>query len=306
MRSFVLESEDRTPLPSPLAGQFLVFKLQLDPNAPPVLRSYSMSGPPGAGTYRVSVKRAEGVGSRFFHDQIHVGDLLPVSAPRGSFTLAEGENPIVLLSAGIGATPVLSMLYSLVPNAKREVWWCYGARNSSEHPFAAEARKLLEDLPNSHSCIAYSHPGAADQPGKDYDASGHLTLSLLQSFHLPQSADFYLCGPPAFLTKLTTALQSWGIPNARIHSEIFGTESAVTPGIAATAPKTPHPPAGAPGTGPKIFFTRSGLSAPWDPTVSKSAGICGSLRCSGEVGVPLRRLSYLRVWADRRRSPLCS
>jgi ferredoxin len=157
------------------------------------------------------------------------------------------------------------MLYSLVPNARREVWWCYGARNSSEHPFAAEARKLLEDLPNSHSCIAYSHPGAADQPGKDYDASGHLTLSLLQTFHLPQAADFYLCGPPAFLTKLTTALQSWGIPNARIHSEIFGTESAITPGIAAAAPKTPHPPAGAPGTGPKIFFTRSGLSAPWDP-----------------------------------------
>jgi ferredoxin-NADP reductase/MOSC domain-containing protein YiiM/ferredoxin len=265
VRSFVLESEDRVPLPSPLAGQFLVFKLQLDPNAPPVLRSYSMSGAPGAGTYRISVKRAEGVGSRFFHDHIHVGDLLQVSAPRGSFTLAEGENPIVLLSAGIGATPVLSMLYSLVPNARREVWWCYGARNSSEHPFAAEARKLLEDLPNSHSCIAYSHPGAADQPGKDYDASGHLTLSLLQTFHLPQAADFYLCGPPAFLTKLTTALQSWGIPIARIHSEIFGTESAITPGIAAAAPKTPHPPAGAPGTGPKIFFTRSGLSAPWDP-----------------------------------------
>jgi ferredoxin-NADP reductase/MOSC domain-containing protein YiiM/ferredoxin len=265
VRSLVLESEDGKPLPSPLAGQFLVFKLQLDPQAAPTLRSYSMSGPPGTGTYRISVKRAEGPGSRFLHDSIHVGDLLQVSAPRGSFTLAEGGDPVVLLSAGIGATPVLSMLYSLISNAKREVWWCYGARNGSEHPFLAEARKLLVHLPNAHSFVAYSQPTQGDQQGKDYDARGHLTLSLLQPLHLPQAAEFYLCGPPAFLTELTTELQSWGVPYSRIHSEAFGTESAVTPGIAAAAPKTPHPPAGSPGTGPKISFTRSGLSAPWNP-----------------------------------------
>jgi ferredoxin-NADP reductase/MOSC domain-containing protein YiiM/ferredoxin len=265
VRSFILESEDRTPLPSPLAGQFLVFKLQLDPNAAPILRSYSMSGPPGTGTYRISVKRAEGSGSRFFHDHIHVGDMLQVSAPRGSFTLAEGESPIVLLSAGIGATPVLSMLYTLASNSRREVWWCYGARNSSEHPFAAEAQKLLADLPRGRSFITYSQPSQEDHQGKEYDASGHLTLSSLQSLHLPQAADFYLCGPPAFMTELTAALQSWGVPYSRIHSETFGTESAVTPGIAPAAPKTPHPPAGTPGTGPKISFTRSGLSLPWDP-----------------------------------------
>jgi ferredoxin-NADP reductase len=157
------------------------------------------------------------------------------------------------------------MLYSLASNARREVWWCYGTRNGSEHPFAGEARKLLAVLPHSRSFIAYSQPSEGDQQGKNYDASGHLNLSLLQSLHLPQAADFYLCGPPAFLTELTAALQSWGVPYARIHSEIFGTESAVTPGIKAATPKTPHPPAGSPGTGPKIFFTRSGLSATWDP-----------------------------------------
>ena len=265
VRSFVLESEDRAPLPSPLAGQFLVFKLPLDPHAPPALRSYSMSGPPGTGTYRISVKRAEGPGSRFFHDRIHVGDMLQVSAPRGSFTLAEGDSPVVLLSAGIGATPVLSMLYSLVSNPRREVWWCYGARNSLEHPFAAEAHKLLADLPNSRSFIMYSQPGQGDQQGRDYDASGHLNLSSLQALPLPHAADFYLCGPQAFLTGLTAALQSWGVPYSRIHSEIFGAESAVTPGITAAAQKTPHAPAGIAGTGPKISFTRSGLSAPWDP-----------------------------------------
>jgi ferredoxin-NADP reductase/MOSC domain-containing protein YiiM len=265
VRSFVLESEDHAPLPTPLAGQFLVFKLQLDPSAAPTLRSYSMSGPPGTGTYRISVKRAEGPGSRFFHDRILIGDMLQVSAPRGSFTLAGGDSPVVLLSGGIGATPVLSMLYSLASNSSREVWWCYGARNSSDHPFSAEARKLLADLPHSRAFIAYSQPKQEDQQGKDYDAPGHLALSLLQPLHLPQAADFYLCGPPAFLTELTAALQSWGVPYARIHSETFGSESAVTPGITAATPKTPHPPAGRPGTGPKISFTRSGLSVPWDP-----------------------------------------
>ncbi len=265
--SFLLESEDRSPLPAPLPGQFLVFKLNLDNHSAPVMRSYSMSGPPRAGTYRISVKRADGEGSRFFHDHIHAGDLLQVSAPRGNFTLAADNKPVVMLSAGIGATPVLSMLHSLAIGAageRREIWWCYGARNGREHPFAAEVRQLLLDLPHSHSFIAYSNPEPEDQQGKDYDAFGHLSLSSLQQLHVPQTANFYLCGPPAFLTGLTAALTSWGVPYSSIHFENFGTESAVTPGIASTTPKTPHPPSEAGGTGPQISFTRSGLSIPWD------------------------------------------
>ena len=146
----------------------------------------------------------------------------------------------------------------------REVWWCYGARNGMEHPFAAEARGLLSTLPRSRSFIAYSRPEEGDQQGREYDAPGHLNLLSLQQLQLPQSADFYLCGPPAFLAELTAALRAWGVPYTRIHAETFGTESAVTPGIASTAVKTPHPPAGTPGTGPKVSFTRSGLSVPWD------------------------------------------
>jgi ferredoxin-NADP reductase/MOSC domain-containing protein YiiM len=265
--SFLLESEDRSPLPAPLPGQFLVFKLNLDNHSAPVMRSYSMSGPPGAGTYRISVKRADGEGSRFFHDHIHVGDLLQVSAPRGNFTLAADNKPVVLLSAGIGATPVLSMLHSLTvgeASSRREIWWCYGARNGSEHPFGAEVRQLLADLPQSHSFIAYSNPEGEDRLGKDYDTLGHLSLSSLQQLHVPQTANFYLCGPPGFLTGLTAALTSWGVPYSSIHLENFGTESAVTPGIASTTPKTPHPPSEARGTGPQVSFTRSGLSIPWD------------------------------------------
>jgi ferredoxin-NADP reductase/MOSC domain-containing protein YiiM/ferredoxin len=278
VRSFLLESEDRSPLPPPLAGQFLVFKLELDARSAPILRSYSMSGPQVTGTYRISVKRADGVGSRFFHDRIQPGDILQVSAPRGNFTLASSESPVVLLSAGIGATPVLSMLHALATlRSMREIWWCYGARNRKEHPFATEARELLANLPRSRSFIAYSKPEPGDQQGKDYDAPGHLNLSSLQQLRLPQTADFYLCGPPAFLAELTGALQSWGVPYARIHSETFGTESAVTPGIASTAARTPHPPEGNPGSGPAVSFTRSGLSVPWNarfPSLLEFAEAC--------------------------------
>jgi ferredoxin-NADP reductase/MOSC domain-containing protein YiiM/ferredoxin len=265
--SFVLESEDASQLPLPLPGQFLVFKLELDKGSDPILRSYSMSGPPGAGTYRVSVKRAAGAGSRYFHDSIREGDLLQVSAPRGSFTLAPGSAPIVMLSAGIGATPLLAMLHSLADgaaNSMREVWWCYGTRNGTEHPFAAEVRAVLSGLPRSHSFVAYSKPEDGDQSGKDYDVSGRLNLSSLQQLQVAKEADFYLCGPTAFLGDFTAELKSWGVSGSRIHSEVFGAESSITPGIARTTSVPPHPPAGRVGTGPKVFFTRSGLTVPWD------------------------------------------
>ena len=265
VRSFVLESEDRRSLPAPLPGQFLAFRLEVEKDSTPVMRSYSLSGAPDAGTYRVSVKRAAGPGSRYFHDHVQAGDLIQVSAPRGSFTLATGDGPIVLLSAGIGATPVLSMLHSLAAaNSTREIWWFHGARNSKEHPFATEARTLLRTLPQSRSSIAYSKPENEDRLGENYDIAGHLTLSVLQQNHVPQNADFYLCGPDAFLTEFTAALKSWGVPYSSIHSETFGAESALTPGIASVTPQQPHPPAGNIGTGPKVSFTRSGLTVPWD------------------------------------------
>jgi ferredoxin-NADP reductase/MOSC domain-containing protein YiiM len=264
--SFVLESEDRSPLPAALPGQFLVFKLELHNQSAPVLRSYSMSGPQGAGTYRISVKRSTGVGSRYFQDSVREGDLIQVSAPRGSFTLDPGNNPLVLLSAGIGATPVLAMLHSLAAtgtDSTREVWWCYGARNGQEHPFAAEARTLLNRLPHSHAFVVYSRPEEADRQGRDYDASGHLDLSSLQRLQVPKEADFYLCGPTAFLSSLTAELKSWGVSASSIHSETFGAESSITPGIASTTSVPPHPPSGSAGIGPKVSFTRSGLTVPW-------------------------------------------
>src|SRR5207253_8834039 len=131
---------------------------------------------PSADHYRVSVKQeANGIASMYVHTQVQVDDVLEVSAPRGTFTLCQGNNPVVLLSAGVGATPVLAMLHALAAEASpREVWWLFGARNRDEHPFAQESRRLLQTLPHSRSYILYSRPGLVDRPGLDFDALGHL------------------------------------------------------------------------------------------------------------------------------------
>jgi ferredoxin-NADP reductase/MOSC domain-containing protein YiiM/ferredoxin len=265
--SFVLDGEDHTALPASLPGQFVVLRLRTGQGRAPVLRSYSLCGAPDSGTYRIGVKRTDGVGSRYLLDSTHVGDTLEVSAPRGTFTLAAGTLPIVLLSAGIGVTPVLAMLHSLASNpanTQREVWWLYGARNSSEHPFATEAHDLLRGLPKSHSFIAYSKPWPGDRVGEQYDTSGHLTLSSLQQLGVPRQAEFYLCGPPAFLAGFTAELTSWGVAATSIHKEIFGPGESITPGILNPTSKVPHPPVGAPGTGARVSFSRTGLTVPWD------------------------------------------
>jgi ferredoxin-NADP reductase len=192
--------------------------------------------------------------------------VLEVSAPRGTFTFRQGKSPVVLLSAGVGATPMLAMLHALAAEASpREVWWLFGARNSDEHPFAQEARRLLQTLPNSRSYIFYSRPGQEDRPALDFDAPGHLNVTALKELGVPREADFYLCGPAAFLQDLTSGLAAWGVTREHVHTEIFGPTPSITPGLVDTAPSLPpHPPAGSPGTGPQVLFSRSGLSVHWD------------------------------------------
>lgn len=264
--SLSFEQPDGAPLPAALPGQFLVLRLRVAPDVPSLLRNYSMSGPPGANVYRVSVKQeVHGAASSFLHSRVNVGDVLEVSAPRGTFTLRPGGDPVVLASAGIGATPVLAMLHSLCSTASsREVWWLYGARNRSEHPFAKESRELLQKLARGRGHIVYSQPGSEDRPGIDYDSAGHLNAALLQKLGLPTNADFYLCGPAPFLRDFATGLKSWGADSSRIRAEVFGPEESITPGIAASSRPAPHLPAGTPGPGPQISFTRSGIVAPWD------------------------------------------
>ncbi len=268
--SLSIEPTDGAPLPAALPGQFLVLRLRTTPNGPMLLRNYSMSGMPGASTYRISVKReTNGVVSSYVCDHVRAGDMLDVSAPRGGFILRSGDAPVVLLSAGIGATPELAMLHSLSSAAsRREVWWIYGARNRAEHPFAKESRDLLQTLANSRSHIVYSKPDSGDQPGVDYDSVGHVDTPLLDRLGVTRDADFYLCGPPSFLRQLTEGLKTWGADSTGIHAEVFGPETAITPGIVQFSRPPVHAPAGKPGTGPQISFTRSGLTVPWDSRFS--------------------------------------
>ena len=270
--SFSLQPTDGRPLTAGLPGQFVVLRLQIEPNGPPLFRSYSLSGAPSSERYRISVKiEPNGAAGTYLGSRVRTGDRLEVSTPRGSFLLQSGEGPVVLLSAGIGATPVLAMLHALVANASaREVWWLHGARNRQSHPFAAESRALLQALPRVRSHILYSRPDAQDRLGQDFDGTGHLELDVLQRLGVPRHADYYVCGPSAFMRQLTTGLGAWGISPDRIHTEIFSGGEASTPGLVATLARPPHPPIGEPGRGPLISFARSGIATRWNSSVHQS------------------------------------
>jgi ferredoxin-NADP reductase/MOSC domain-containing protein YiiM len=264
--SFVLVPTDEQPLPVFQSGQFVVLRLHVDSNKPPVLRSYSLSDLPGADHFRISVKsEPNGIGSSFLCNRAREGDVLDVSAPRGGFTLRPGETPVVLLSAGVGATPVMSMLHELAAErSQRQVWWIYGARNRSEHPFAEESRSLLRQLSRERSYIVYSRPAATDKREMDFDASGHIDTALLEKIGVSRNSDFYLCGPSSFLQNMRDGLRNWGVLPENVHTEIFGTVEGITPGMA-RVDHTPHLPQGTPGSGPSVSFARSGITVAWDP-----------------------------------------
>jgi ferredoxin-NADP reductase/MOSC domain-containing protein YiiM len=264
--SFFLKPIDGQPLPVFQAGQFVVLRLLVDPGKPPVLRSYSLSDLPVADHFRISVKNElNGIGSSFLCNRTREGDVLDVSAPRGSFTLRPSQSPAVLLSAGVGATPVMSMLHSLAAErSQREVWWIYGARNRVEHPFAEESRSLLKQLSRGRGYIVYSRPAAIDQVGADFDAAGHIDAALLERIGVSRDSDFYLCGPSSFLQNMRDGLRNWGVLAGNVHTEIFGSLEAITPGMAQVV-HTPHLPQGPPGSGPPVSFARSGITAAWDP-----------------------------------------
>ena len=266
--SLVLEPADARPMAAALPGQFIVLRLKPASDAPPLTRSYSLSGEPSAEHYRVSVKReAHGAASAYVDDALQVGAVIDASAARGSFTLKPGDRPVALVSAGIGVTPVLAMLHALAAAAStREIWWLYGARNGREHPFVQETRGLLKALARCHSNIRYSSPDAEDRPNVDFDAPGRLNMQALQQLGVPREADFYICGPSTFMHDLTVGLAAWGVAADRIHTEIFGSQPPITPGVAGSPRRPPHLPGGPIGGGPLVSFARTGLNVPWGAT----------------------------------------
>jgi ferredoxin len=189
----------------------------------------------------------------------------------------------VLISAGIGATPVLAMLQALAEaRSDREIWWLHAARSRREHSFAAEAQRLLASIPNVHAHVYYSRPDPSDVQGRDFDSRGRLTGSLLAELDLPPDAQAYLCGPVPFMDEISAGLAALGINASRIHTEPFGPAPGITPGIPARPSRPPHPPAGQPGDGPTIEFARSNLAIPW------SSDYASLLELAEACDVPVR------------------
>ncbi len=282
--SVVLEPMDGRPLTVPLPGQFVVLRLKTEADGPAVFRSYSLSDLPDPGHYRISVKQEpHGIASTYVTTRLRAGDVLDVSAPRGAFVLRRGDLPVVLLSAGVGVTPVMAMLHALAAEAvPRAVWWIHGARNRLDHTFAREARDLLVKLPRARYHIQYSRPDATDRPGVDYDAAGRLSVTVLEKLGVPRESEFYLCGPAAFLEEFTAGLAGWGVARDHVHTEIFGSGASITPGLREAPRPVPHAPAGSAGDGPRISFARAGLSVTWAP------GFQSLLELAEACDVPVR------------------
>ena len=270
--SLTLRSPNGQPLPTALPGQYVVLRLQRSAGGPPLIRSYSLSGPASTERYRISVKiEPSGAAGAYLHEHVRVGDALDVSSPRGSFILEPGERPVVLLSAGIGATPVLAMLHALsAARSTRPVLWLHGARDREHHPFAAEARGLARALPQGRSYVCYSRPGPGDRMGEDFDTTGHLSRSVFDEVHLPREADVYLCGPAYFMEAMKEALATVGVARERIHVEIFNGGESMTPGVVGGATRAPHLPRDGVGAGAQVSFARSGVAPRWNPSVYRS------------------------------------
>ncbi|MEM6108159.1 MOSC domain-containing protein [Mycobacterium sp. 050272] len=271
--SIRLAADDGASLPPALPGQYLTVRI---PGAgdPVPLRSYSLSGDPAAGDhYRISVKREErGVASGWLHAHIEPGLVIEAAAPRGDFYLIDDDRPVVLMSAGIGITPVLAMLHALAAaHSARDIWWLHTSRNRETQAFATEVTSLIESLPHARQQVFYTETrGRLDQPA-------------IAALGLPGDAAAYLCGPAQFMADMREALAAAGLDTTHIHSELFGALPPINPGVVGGAARTPpHPPAGPPGTGPSITFARSGLTANW------SAGYGTILDFAEACDVPTR------------------
>lgn len=269
--SLTLEDAQRQALHPAVAGQYVVIRLRAVGEGATVFRSYSLSGPPSSERYRISAKiEPNGLaGARL--RALRAGDVVDVSLPRGSFTLHDGARPIVLLSAGIGITPVLAMLHALAEaRSPRQLFWLYQARDRQHHPFADEVRHVMVALPQARRYVCYSRPADDDKVGEDFDAAGHFSQAVLEGIHVPPDAEVYLCGPTRFMDDMKAALAAIGIPPERLYVELFNGGESMMPGVVGTAARVPHPPPHDIGTGPLVSFARSGIAARWDPTSYQS------------------------------------
>ena len=288
--SIYLAAEDGAALPRPEPGQYLTLRVGEAGNPAPV-RSYSLSGRANTADdtdtadsadtagYRISVKaESHGLVSAYLNGALHAGATIEAAAPRGDFRLVPGDTPVLLISAGIGVTPVLAMLHQLASGpSDREVWWIHTARDGDHHAFADEAHDLIESLAHAHEHVFYTAPAAEIDRSKIRVSRGRLNPAALADLGVPPNATAYICGPDRFTLAITDALVDLGLTRDRVHSELFGALPAVNPGITDISRTPPHQPPGGVGDGPQITFARSGLSPRWSsryPTLLEFAEAC--------------------------------
>ncbi|MDI1318981.1 MAG: 2Fe-2S iron-sulfur cluster-binding protein [bacterium] len=299
VRSFYLVPHDARPLPTFKPGQYLTFQLPHPQGSGQLVRCYSLSDRPHAGHYRVTIKRMTGLGSGLFHSEVQEGDILDVRAPAGNFFLEPTDpEPVVLVAGGIGLTPVLSMLHTLVhQQSRREIWFFYGVRHGGDHLFRKELAEVTRDNPNIQLRICYSQPRPDDREGEDYQIRGRVTIELLRAVLPSNNYRFYYCGPGPMMEALTKELRQWGVPEAHLHYETFGA-SSVKQVSRATSGLEPVRAARC-----QVSFRKSGRTLAWSEgsgsllELAESAGIaipsgCRAGHCgtcvvamqSGEVG----------------------
>ncbi|UOK59598.1 NO-inducible flavohemoprotein [Bacillus sp. OVS6] len=227
--SFYLKSKDGEAISSYKAGQYLTIRAEIPGEQYTHIRHYSLSEAPGKDYYRISVKREDehgnspdGIVSNYLHDQIHSGDTLQFSAPAGDFVIRKDNVPIVLISGGIGITPLLSMLNTIAEEKlSRQVTFIHATSNSKTHAFREHVKELENNFDYLKSYVCYNSPTVEDKKAKNYDKEGHIDLNFLQSLLPTKEADFYFCGSIPFMEAIIKALNEWEVPKEHIHYEVF-------------------------------------------------------------------------------------
>jgi ferredoxin-NADP reductase len=268
--SFYLKPHDGKSLPAFKPGQYLTFQINIPGLGKPVVRCYSLSDCTRPSHYRVTIKRSPppdgsahpaGIGSSFLCDRVKVGDILDVKAPNGHFHLdLEQERPVVLISGGVGVTPMISMVNALLEaKSNREIWFFHGARNGTDHMFKAYMNGIASENKNVRMHVCYSRPQEADISGRDFHHEGRVSVDLFKQLLPSNNYEFFLCGPGAFMESITEDLRRWGVPDEWVHFEAFGPDSVKRAAKPEAKVAVTFPPMG----GLEVSFAKSGRKVVW-------------------------------------------
>jgi hypothetical protein len=273
--SFYLAPHDGRPLPPFKPGQYITFQLNISGQSKPVIRCYSLSDAPHhADYYRVTIKKAlpprevgeakPGIASCYFCESVKEGDILDVKAPGGHFYLDMSDaKPVVLISGGVGITPMLSMLNAIVASgSKREVWFFFGARNRAEHIQKEYLEKVAAQNDNVQLHVCYSQAEPNDAQGRDYQHGCRVSVDLLKQLLPSNNYQYFICGPGPMMKSITDGLAAWGVPDKSVHFEAFGPATVKKAAPVPTATETAFL------SRLQVTFSRSAKTLHWNPATA--------------------------------------